>query len=90
MCIWQYEESVLHLFNFVKACWESIVIVIPQSNNMKRVIMMLKRRITEPFFMEVIPYTYISMAHLNLFFVHATYPPSRLIIATSLQNNIKL
>jgi hypothetical protein len=30
------------------------------------------------------------MAHLNLFFVHATYPPRRLIIITSLQNNTKL
>jgi hypothetical protein len=57
MCIWQDEESLLYLFtkyNFAKACWESIGIVIPQSSNRKRVITMLKRRIAEPFFMEVI------------------------------------
>jgi hypothetical protein len=90
MCIWQYEESVLNLYNFVKACWESMGIVIPQSNNRKRVIMMLKRRITEPIFMEIILYTYISMAHLTSFFVHASSPPRSLIITTSPQNNTKL
>jgi hypothetical protein len=57
MWIWQYEESILHLFtkcNRAKVCWESIgIVLLPQSNNRKRVIMMLKRRIAEPFFMEV-------------------------------------
>jgi hypothetical protein len=57
MCIWQYEETIQHLFqkcNLAKACWAAIGINMPTSNNRKRVILMLKRRIGQPFAMEVI------------------------------------
>jgi hypothetical protein len=57
LCIWQYEETIQHLFhhcNFAKACWAAIEISMPISSNRKRVITMLKRRIDQPFAMEVI------------------------------------
>jgi hypothetical protein len=57
LCIWQYEEIIQHMFhhcNFAKACWAAIGINMPISNNRKIMISMLKRRIDQPFVMEVL------------------------------------
>jgi hypothetical protein len=69
LCIWQYEETIHHLFhhcNFAKACWAAIGISMPISSNRKRVITMLKRRIDQPFAMEVIiPMTWAIWSFRN-------------------------
>ncbi|KAL6627690.1 hypothetical protein ACP70R_031416 [Stipagrostis hirtigluma subsp. patula] len=57
MCIWQREESLVHLFllcPFAKLAWQKIGVLAPGTVNPAQAISSIKRQLNVPFFMEII------------------------------------
>jgi hypothetical protein len=72
-------ESIQHLFiqcSFARACWAAIGISLPRINCRKRVISMLKRHISQPFFMEVIILMMWSIANIRNDWIFSNKDPT--------------